>query len=275
MFTHAVRTANRFTFPYVGLRRRRCGQVNSSIGAFVVINADGWILTSAHIVQEILATESESNSAEASGTDASPESCVRHAEIWAVPGFFGSSPRMAEAIVRPVADLALARLENVDPALLTGLPILRDPEEHPIDQGVSVCRLGYPFHNISAEFDEATGEFQLPQEAFPVPSFALDGVVSRFHRVNAETENGPESATFIETSTPGLRGQSGGPLFDVEGRVCGIQSHTVHLDLGFDARYGVGESVVTERQFLNVGAATHIADVIAMLAEANVSYEAG
>ena len=135
---------------------------------------------------------------------------------------------------------------------------------------MSVCRLGYPFHDISAEWSEPSHEFKLPPQAFPVPAFALEGIVARFHRIAADDGSG--EATFVETSTPGLRGQSGGPLLDVEGRVCGIQSHTTHLDLGFDARYGVGDQIVTERQFLNVGAATHVADVVAFLAETNVTH---
>jgi hypothetical protein len=36
---------------------------------------------------------------------------------------------------------------------------------------------------------------------------------------------------FIETSTPGLRGQSGGPLFDAKGEIWGIQSRTNFLEL--------------------------------------------
>jgi len=43
----------------------------------------------------------------------------------------------------------------------------------------------------------------------------------------------------IELSTPGLRGQSGGPLFNSEGIICGMQSSTNHLHLGFER--GVSE----------------------------------
>ena len=60
----------------------------------------------------------------------------------------------------------------------------------------------------------------------------------------------------IETSTPGLRGQSGGPIFDVAGAVCGMQSKTAHLPLGFSPR-SKSRRRVTEHQFLNVGLAVH------------------
>jgi hypothetical protein len=269
MFTRAVRMASEFTFPYIGLRRRHSGQVYSNLGAFVIVNADGWAVTSAHLIEEILAVQRETASPSAE-VGASAESCADHAEIWALPGFDVSKPRLAEAIVRPIADIALVRLEPFDLAIEGRLPLLRDSEKRPIEQGMSVCRLGYPFHDIGAEWSDSALEFALPPHAFPVPSFALEGIVARFRRVSADDASG--HATFLETSTPGLRGQSGGPLVDVEGRLCGIQSHTTHLDLGFDARYSLGDQVVTERQFLNVGAATHIADVVSFLDEVGVNH---
>ena len=119
----------------------------------------------------------------------------------------------------------------------------------------------------------STASSRCRQGAFPVPSFALDGIVSRFRRVTAD--DGSAQATFVETSTPGLRGQSGGPLLDAAGRVCGIQSHTIHLDLGFDAQFSAGDGVACERQFLNVGESTHVADVIALLDEVGVHYQLG
>jgi S1-C subfamily serine protease len=267
MFTHAVRAANSFTFPYVGLRRRRNGEVYSTMGAFVILNQDGWALTSAHLVQEIFSVEHEKSGEGDGPTDLAVTS---HAEIWAIPGFAESKPAVTEVIVRPIADAALVRLQPFDAALLPEAPVLRDPATDPVEAGASVVRVGYPFHNVNAAWDDAAEEFQLTPDAFPVPSFALDGIVARFHRM--ASDDGAATATFIETSTPGLRGQSGGPLLDVQGRLCGIQSHTTHLDLGFDARYVSGDTTVSERQFLNVGAATHVADVRAMLEEAGVRY---
>ena len=45
--------------------------------------------------------------------------------------------------------------------------------------------------------------------------------------------------------------------------------------MGFDAGFQAGETMVTERQFLNVGAATHISEVVALLDEVGVAYELG
>lgn len=270
MFRQAVRRASHFTFPFVGLRRRSSGEIYSTMGAFVVLGAHGWVLTSSHLVGEIMSVEQEV----ADSTAGSPsDACTDHAEIWALPGFVETRPRLVEHVTHQLADLAVVRLEPFDAAPIAEWPVLRDISANPIEQGMSVCRLGYPFHDIAAGWDAEHREFELGQDAFPVPSFALDGIVSRFHRISSEDES--DAATFIETSTPGLRGQSGGPLLDVEGRVCGVQSHTSHLDLGFDARFLAGESVVVERQFLNAGAATHISDVMALLDSVDLSYARG
>jgi hypothetical protein len=45
--------------------------------------------------------------------------------------------------------------------------------------------------------------------------------------------------------------------------------------LGFDARFSAGDGVACERQFLNVGESTHVADVIALLDEVGVRYQLG
>jgi S1-C subfamily serine protease len=70
----------------------------------------------------------------------------------------------------------------------------------------------------------------------------------------------------LELSTPGLRGQSGGPLFNQDGLVCGMQSVTNHLHMGFDMKnfeYKTsGHSIkVTNQPFLHVGHCVHV-DII-------------
>ena len=274
MFTKAVRSASHFTFPYVGLRRTGSGEVHASLGAFVVVNADGWALTSGHIVDDILACERDTQAianGELQPADATNR-CARHVELWAVPGFQDCKPRLAEARVRPLSDVALVRLESLGEWVPEELPLLRDVAEAPLEQGVSVCRYGYPFHHIEAGYDLKRNEFSLQQESFPVPSFALDGIIARFRVVRAPDG---ANALFVETSTPGLKGQSGGPLLDVDGRVCGLQSHTTHLDLGFDARFDSEDGQKTERQFLNVGAASHVNEIVSLLDEAGVAYVLG
>jgi hypothetical protein len=43
----------------------------------------------------------------------------------------------------------------------------------------------------------------------------------------------PFPLKWIETSSPGLKGQSGGPLLDERGTIWGVQSNTFSYNLGF------------------------------------------
>ncbi|HYK55809.1 MAG TPA: hypothetical protein VEV15_04980, partial [Flavisolibacter sp.] len=59
-------------------------------------------------------------------------------------------------------------------------------------------------------------------------------------------------------STPGLKGQSGGPLFNSDGLIFGMQSMTNHLHLGFDMNnqelYSEGRKIkITNQPLLHVG----------------------
>ena len=80
----------------------------------------------------------------------------------------------------------------------------------------------------------------------------------------------------FEISTPGLRGQSGGPAFDTEGKIWVMQFATKHLDLDFDVdqevlRKGIKEHV-TDSAFLHVGGCIHIDVVKAFMKENNVQF---
>ena len=129
--------------------------------------------------------------------------------------------------------------------------------------GRSLCRLGFPFHAVGATFDEARGVFELEPGALPIPRFPNEGIMTRF--MQAPDAGVPYPVSFIETSSPGLRGQSGGPLFDADGHVWGIQSRTNHVLLGFDPQIEVGGTTVTEHQFMNVGVATASETVLGLL----------
>ena len=67
----------------------------------------------------------------------------------------------------------------------------------------------------------------------------------------------------IEISTPDLKGQSGGPLFDTNGLLYGTQYTTNHLQLGFDMKNKEITSEektirVTNQPFLHVGHWVHV-----------------
>jgi len=98
----------------------------------------------------------------------------------------------------------------------------------------------------------------------------LDGILTR--NVNVVHESDSVTARFIEMSTPGLRGQSGGPVFDVNGVVWAVQSQTRHLELGFQPTTEHHGKRVQENQFLNVGLASHVSEIVKLFETAGVTY---
>src|SRR5437868_11453644 len=54
MFSRALGTMTKFTLPVIFTRQFRKGQLASSLGSFVVVNRDGWIVTADHVVADML-----------------------------------------------------------------------------------------------------------------------------------------------------------------------------------------------------------------------------
>lgn len=146
-----------------------------------------------------------------------------------------------------------------------------------IKQGKFLCRLGFPFPEFSNfTFNNNTDDIEWTNTGVNVsPRFPLEGMVTRFL---ADQQHGLYG---IEISTPGLRGQSGGPLFDEKGIVYGMQFSTKHLHLGFDLidkEIMINNSLkkVTDYSFIHLGQCIHVNAIKSFLAEHNVDfYEEG
>ncbi|GAB2766529.1 hypothetical protein GCM10027275_05500 [Rhabdobacter roseus] len=171
-------------------------------------------------------------------------------------------------------DLAIIQFHDYEAKHYQGHAYFLRDGRH-IRQGKYLCRLGYPFpeftnYRLNQQLDdiEWTNEGRIN-----TPNFPIDGIVTRHIG-----ENGGQSGiTGIEMSTPGLRGQSGGPLFDRAGVVYGMQSATRHLHLGFDQtnREVISEGLkrrVSNYPFLNVGLCVHVDVIKNFLREKNIRF---
>ena len=162
-----------------------------------------------------------------------------------------------------LADIAVGRIDGFDKGQVRNYPEFKNPSVN-FDVGENLCKLGFPFHSIVPHYDKASNYFQLPDGALPIPLFPIEGIFTRTAIMN----DGPSSVKFVETSSPGLRGQSGGPTFDTKGRIWAMQSRTVHHPLGFDPE--VPNQRSREHQFLNSGMGTHASTIIDFLKAWNV-----
>lgn len=287
MFRGAYEKARNFTWPVVISRRDFSGKCSSAIATLVVINPDGWILTAAHILNHIkrlndsymsLMAWREQKKRISEDPNLKPEEKRRKLKKLRVPPedatqnfspWWGKDGlRLVAGTLLPEADLAVAKLEPFDGSWVKEYPCFADPTCS-LTPGRSLCRIGFPFHSIDPMFDESQNSFSFPPDSLPMPVFPIEGILTRFIRI----PNGkkPYFIGFVETSSPGLKGQSGGPIIDTEGVVWGIQSQTSHLSLGFDPAIP-GKENQREHQFINVGWAVHPETVNGFLSELKIEH---
>jgi hypothetical protein len=287
MFAEALKSVVKYTYPVVISQRLYNREVKCGIASFIILNEEGWILTSAHVLGVFLSVEKHKKEiAEYEKRKAEIESnrklnhkqrkkmlkklpmndkwLTNHSYWWGLDGVKVNGFHYNSFI-----DLAVGKLVPFDNKAISTYPIFKDPKEELLP-GTSLCRLGFPFHNISATFDESKNIFTLEKGAIPLPRFPIDGIHTRV--AIAVDKESKKQAKFIETSSPGLRGQSGGPIFDVNGNIWGLQSRTTHLPLGFSPKVKYNKSEVEEHQFINVGLGTHVEEIINFLKENNIRF---
>ena len=247
MFQETCKSLLNTVLPIVVAWRTRNGKVNWSIGAGAVVNDEGYLVTAGHILQQIAELDKQ-----VTGTSA--KNAKKHLQVTHYCSVFGmTGARLTKVFVDANIDLGIAKLEGYVPRPDCTFPRFRKRD---IEQGEFLCRAGYPFvEDVKPLWDNQKG-FQFTN-LFPVPLFVNEALVSRFALRGS-------SGKWIETSSPGLRGQSGGPLADADGLICGIQVNTAHYPLGFT---GKGRN-----QVLNVGRAVHTENIRNNLDVHNIQY---
>lgn len=176
--------------------------------------------------------------------------------------------------LHPRVDLAIIRFKGFNKIFYRSFArFLADDSE--AKQGRMLCRLGFPFPEFTNfKYNYSSDDIEWTREGNPsTPSFPIEGIITRLIASN-------RSITGIEMSSPGLRGQSGGPLFDSDGLIYGMQSSTRHLHLGFDLEnfevpMSGGNKKVTNMPFLHVGQCVHGAVIKEFLTEHSIKFYQG
>lgn len=287
MFAKAYKLASCFTRPVVISTRCFDKTVECGCGAFIVLNEEGWIITVAHLWESFFAFQQHAKEIsdykvelQAIQQDqrlnakqkrkrigrlrTNPKWITNHSFWWGRDGV-----QLKDIRLLPDGDLVIGRLEPFDPKTIENYPVFKDPTTLSI--GTSLCKLGYPFHKIEATFNEANNAFELAPGASPLPRFPIEGIYTR-NVIAGKSKNGKYDIKFLETSSPGLRGQSGGPIFDSNGTVWALQSRTSHFPLGFSPKVKKDGKEVEENQFLNVGWGVHPELIVAFLKDNGVKF---
>ena len=278
MFSKAFDKASAFTHPLVISTRTHDGRVKTDVASFIAIN-DSWAITAAHTFDSFVKYQADQNkikeideinrnradSMPASVLKHDPESITNHSFWWGWDDI-----RMTKAVVNRQMDIAAVQLDGLGNHV-AAFPILADLERP--RPGTSLLRLGYSCNNIQTEFDEAHKNFRLPPINHRDIIFPMETMHTRTID-QGKTKDDKYRMIYMETSTPGLGGQSGGPIVDVEGRVHAMQVRTVHIPTGFHPTVEYEGSTVIENQFLNLGVGLSIASIREFLDDNDVRYDA-
>lgn len=272
MFAQACKRATCFTRPVVISRRYFDRSTDCGCGAFVVINDEGWIVTAAHLLsaygriqqdaEEIVRYYHTIQMIE-QGEEVPREE--RYEKIRRLPDnpkwitnlsyWWGKDGVQLTDIRRlPEGDLVLGRLSPFDPNAWPAYPVFKSPGD--MDVGTTLCKLGYPFQRIQAAFREANNSFEMSPEVHTLACFPMEGLYTRTLSAG-KSGDGRYDIKFLETSSPGLKGQSGGPILDANGTVWGVQSRTDSYAYGCIARVARDGREIEEDQCVNLGVGIH------------------
>jgi hypothetical protein len=272
MFATACKLASRYTYPVIMARRHFDRTTKWGCAAFVVLNEQGWIATAAHLLAAEDALQRscreisdysgkihairqdprlsyQKKRQKISRLKANPKWVTNVTFWWGQDGI-----HLREVRLLPEADLAVGRLEPFDPERFRPFPVLKDPAS--LDVGTTLCKLGYPFQRIKVSYDETGGEFRLATGPLPLAGFPTEGIYTRTLSAG-KSSDGRYEIKFLETSSPGITGQSGGPLFDSRGTLWGVQSRTDMHSIRILARTPGKARSEDEVLSLNLGVAIH------------------
>ncbi|MES2646292.1 MAG: trypsin-like peptidase domain-containing protein [Bacteroidota bacterium] len=292
MFTLAIEKALQYTRPLHNIHRTYGGILMPGSSTFFFVNNEGVAVTCKHVLNSIIAADEINNNYQKFRAEKNRipndgkykirlqalETKYKYAKETVVQfknNFLNCFDQINSITTHahPTLDLAILEFKGFNKLHYQGhASFMKDTSR--IKQGKSLCRLGFPFPEFNNfQYNEISDDIEWTNTGNPnSPSFPIDGIVTRFL---GDPKN--REITGIELSTPGLRGQSGGPLFDVHGVVAGMQFATNHLHLGFDMKdHEINadgrKAKVSNYPFLHTGLCVHATAIKQFLSDHNIRF---
>lgn len=288
MFVKAYNIANKYTHPLIVAMRFFDTAVEGGLGSFIILNDEGWCITAAHNfgvyftynehLKEMKEYEDRVNKINSNTQISDKQRQMLARELkpnkkW-ITDFsilLGGQPvEIVQSYIHGENDIAFFKINPDAIKGQTVFPKIKRSEN--ISPGASLCKLGFPFVDVKPTFNSETRQFILPADLLPVPLFPIEGIYTR-NIFKGKTTEGLTDILFLETSSPGLKGQSGGPIFDAAGDIYAIQSHNVTMPLGFKGTVETNGKMIEENQFFNVGVGVHTAVIEALLVQHNIRFQ--
>jgi len=290
MFKDAIEKAANFTRPVHTITRTYSGrQIIPGAATLFFVNEEGYAVTCKHVIELLAASDNlninYANFKQERDRLAKDNNFKKH-----VKGLELKYKFNAESVVQikntfldcvdsmsgftwhlhPVYDLAILKFNGFNKLLYKDYAIFKKDVQ--VFQGEFLCRLGFPFPEFTNfKYNEVADDIEWTNTGVNgSPRFPMEGMVTRFLADSNKLYG-------IELSTPGLKGQSGGPLFNKDGIVCGMQFSTKHLHLGFDIvekeiTVNNKQKTVSDYSFIHLGQCIHADIIKSFLKEKNVKF---
>ncbi len=291
MFVNAIKRVTPFTQAFIFSLRRFDGSFGSGCATFIVLNEEGWILTTAHSFREYMQFHQHDKAKweafkakrriiesgiQVSFEDAQAELKVLEPDPGCITHYswITSLPTPKDASISPLflfeaVDLAVGKINSFDGSTISSYPVFKNPTEE-LTIGSPLCCVGFANAHMPTQFMPETELFDMPRVM--LWHYPTTGILTRLVTDRVPPHEG--LVTRMEISAPILPGQSGGPIVDDTGLIWGIAQRMAFEDLDFDAlKRDEGGGLVRVPQFQNVGQAAPVGDVVSILTSQEVSFQ--
>jgi len=244
-------------------------EIINGISTLIVLNDEGDILTTSHVAELFLIADETSevyypildemkNKPKKEIAKIESKYGIKDDTILALHNIIvdiAENPGHLNIIKHPALDMAIIKMENTKNLFVKDFPKFRKSN---LLIGENVCKLGFAFPEYDTFFlDEKTNRLSMHNKVMHFPIFPLDAIVTR-NILDPSNE-----ISMFEMSTPCLPGQSGGPVFDNDGYICGMQIGTKRITSVYN----------NEMPFnLDLGIGIHLSSILQFLDDNNIKY---